>query len=184
MQMFAQFTRNFKPEHNNENNRQAPKKEGKFWAKFIPNGLGNGQRSKKRYPESTSYFPYHGYDIKPDHTSVTCSNQKGFHKEGATITNRMGGVSINCHFHTGWWRGKVDSTEINQSKSKALHIYIPPSRTKHISYATAVQNDSNDLSTLTSYLKTTVNNNKIPQGHPDSAATSLFLSKKHSYLGK
>ena len=100
MQMFAQFTKNFNPEQTKENNRQAPKKKNKFGAKFIPNDLGNGQRSKRRYPESTSYCPSHGYDIEPDHTAVTCSNRKAFHKEEATITNRMGGVSTNCHFHT------------------------------------------------------------------------------------
>ena len=99
--MFAQFMKNFKPEHTNENNRQAPKKEHKFGAKFIPNDLGNGQRSKRRYPESTSYCPSHGYDIKLDHRAVTCSNRKEFHKEEATITHRMGGVPTNCHFHTG-----------------------------------------------------------------------------------
>ena len=40
------------------------------------------------------------------------------------------------------------------------------------------------LSTLTSELKSVIENKKITQGHPGLAATSLFLSNKHKYLGK
>ena len=40
------------------------------------------------------------------------------------------------------------------------------------------------LSTLTSKFKEILNNKQIPQGHLDSAAMSMFLAKKHKYLGK
>ena len=40
------------------------------------------------------------------------------------------------------------------------------------------------LSTLTSKFKEISNNKSIPQGHTDSAKTSIFLTNKHKYLGK
>ena len=40
------------------------------------------------------------------------------------------------------------------------------------------------LSTLTHKIKAKSNDTPKPQGHPDSAATSMFLSKKHKHLGK
>ena len=40
------------------------------------------------------------------------------------------------------------------------------------------------LSTLTSKFKEILSNKTIPLGHPDSAATSIFLASKHKYLGK
>ena len=40
------------------------------------------------------------------------------------------------------------------------------------------------LSTLTSKFKEILNNKNIPQGHPDSAATSMFLANRDKYLGK
>ena len=40
------------------------------------------------------------------------------------------------------------------------------------------------LSTLASKFKEILNNKNIPQGHPDSVATSMFLANKHKYLGK
>ena len=40
------------------------------------------------------------------------------------------------------------------------------------------------LSTLTNKFKAILNDKSIPQGHPDSAATSMFLANKHKYLGK
>ena len=40
------------------------------------------------------------------------------------------------------------------------------------------------LSTLTNKFIAILKDNTIPQGHPDSAATSMFLSKKHKHLGK
>lgn len=69
MQMFAQFTRNFKPDQNNENNptgTQVTKKKSNY--------LRNGQRSKRQYPESISSCPSHDFDITTDHTHVTFSN--------------------------------------------------------------------------------------------------------------
>ena len=40
------------------------------------------------------------------------------------------------------------------------------------------------LSTLTNKFKAILNAKAIPQGHPDSAATSMFLANKHKYLGQ
>ena len=102
MQMFTQFTKNFKQGQCTEITPTATKgkekKKRKFRTNYIPNDLGNGQRSKRRYPESTSYCPSCGYDIKPMHTPVTCTNRKKNHNGAATITNKMGGVTTNCHF--------------------------------------------------------------------------------------
>ena len=57
-----------------------------------------------------------------------------------------------------------------------------------ISYAAAATNTYSDsmtrLSNLTSKFKEILNNKNIPQGHPDSAATNMFLANKHKYLGK
>ena len=54
---------------------------------------------------------------------------------------------------------------------------------KHISYAAAVtdaySNSMKRLSTLTNKSKEILNNKSIPQGHPDLAATSMFLVNKH-----
>ena len=58
------------------------------------------------------------------------------------------------------------------------------------SYAAAVTSTLGDsmtrLSTLTNKFKEILSNkiNTIPVGHPDSAATSMFLANKHKYLGK
>ena len=102
MQMFTQFTKNFQQgqctEINPTGTKGKEKKKSKFGTNYIPNDLINGQRSKRRYPDSTSYCPSCGYDIKPTHTPVTCTNRKTDHNEAATITNKMGGVTTNCHF--------------------------------------------------------------------------------------
>ena len=59
---------------------------------------------------------------------------------------------------------------------------------KYISYAAAVtdaySNSMTRLSTLTNKFKEILNNKSIPQGHLDSAATSMFLANKHKHLGK
>ena len=106
MQMFTQVTKNFQQGQYTKINPTGTavtgkeKEKSKFGTNYIPNNLKNGQRSKHRYPDSTSYCPSCGYDIKPMHTLVTCTNRKSFHNEAATIDNKMGGVSTNCHFIT------------------------------------------------------------------------------------
>ena len=60
-------------------------------------------------------------------------------------------------------------------------------RDRHISYAAAVTNNSNStmqLSTLTNNIKALLSTQSTPQGHPDSAATSMFLANKHKHLGQ
>ena len=105
-QMFAKFTQNLQQGQCTEINPKGTKvtgkekKKRKFGTYYIPNDLKNGQRSKCRYPDSTNYCLSCGYDIKPTHTPVTCTNQKSFHNKAATINNKMGGVSTNCHFIT------------------------------------------------------------------------------------
>ena len=59
---------------------------------------------------------------------------------------------------------------------------------KHILYAAAATNAYSDsmsrLSTLTNKFKAILNDKAVPQGHPDSAAMSMFLTNKHKYVGK
>ena len=75
-------------------------------------------------------------------------------------------------------QNKINSTDLNN--------YTSSSRinNKHISYAAAVTSNSSStrLSTLTNNLKALLVT--TPQGHPDSAATSMFLANKHKYLGE
>ena len=107
MQIFTKFTQHFQqgqytkiiPTGTKFTGKE--KKKRKFGANYIPNDLGNGERSKRRHPESWSYYLSHWYNIKHNHTSVSCTNQKGFLNKVATITNQMEGVSTNCHFYTG-----------------------------------------------------------------------------------
>ena len=104
IQMFSQFTQNFSQGQctviSPTGTMIKDKKKNKFGENYIRNDLGNGNRSKCRYPASTSYCPSYGYDIKPTHTPKTCTNQKSFHNEAATIDNKMGGVSTNFHHAT------------------------------------------------------------------------------------
>ena len=54
MQMFAQFTQNFKPGEGTvipPTGTQVTKKKSKFGTNYIRNDLPNGERSKRRYPE-------------------------------------------------------------------------------------------------------------------------------------
>ena len=79
---------------------------------------------------------------------------------------------------------KISQNKINNTD---LNNYTSSSRiNKHISYAAAVTNNSSStrLSTLTNNLKALLINQSTPQGHPDSAATSMFLANKHKYLGE
>ena len=104
--MFAKFTQNFQQGQYTEINSTGTqvtgkkKKKNKFGTNYIPNDLGGGKRSKRRYPDSTSYCPSCGYNIKSTRIPITCTNRKSFHNKAATINNRMGGVSTNCHFIT------------------------------------------------------------------------------------
>ena len=71
MQMFAQFTQNFKPGECtviDPKDTKVGKKKNKFGTNYIQNDLPNGEQSKQRYPDSTNYCPSCGYDIKPTHT--------------------------------------------------------------------------------------------------------------------
>ena len=104
-QIFAQFEKNFQPGTYTKINPAGMKLKEikKIEANYIPNDLGRGRRSKRRYPESTRYCPLHGYNIKPDHTPVSCTNREKNHNEAATITHRIGGCLTNCPFYTKWW---------------------------------------------------------------------------------
>ena len=81
---------------------------------------------------------------------------------------------------------KISQNKINKTD---LNNYTSSSRnSKHILYAAAVtdaySNSMTRLSTLTTKFKEMLNNKTIPQGYPDSVATSMFLVNKHKYLGK
>ena len=80
---------------------------------------------------------------------------------------------------------KISQTKINKPDSN--NYTSSPRNSKHISYAAAVTNAYSNsmtrLSTLMNKFKAILNDKSIPQGHPDSAATSMFLAKKHKYLG-
>ena len=179
---------------NRNKTNEKREEKSKFGTNYIPNDLGGGQQSKQRYPDLTSYCRSCEYDIKPTHTPVSCTNCKHFYNKAATIDNCMGGVSTNCHFYTAadeLWCGKVDSRKISQNKINKtdLNKYTPSSsNSTHLSYAAVVINTySNCMSRLlilTSKFKEIINDKNIPQGHPDLAATSIFLANKHKYLGK
>ena len=189
--MFTQFTKNFQqgkctginPIGTKVTGKE--KKKCKFGTNYIPKNLENGQRLKRRYPDSTSYCLSCGYDIKPTHRPGTCTNRRSFHNEAATIDNKMGEVSTNCHFITAdeWWCGKVNS-KISQNKinKNDLNNYTLSLRNKKKpqSNEAAVTNMLDDsmthLSTLTSKFKEILSNKTIPVGHSDSAATSMFLA--------
>ena len=104
MQMFLQFTQNFKQGECTvippTGTKVKDKKKNKFGTDYIQNDLGGGNQSKRQYTESTSYCPLCGYDIKPTHTPTSCTNQKKCHNEATTITNKMRGVTTNCQFAT------------------------------------------------------------------------------------
>ena len=103
MQMFAQFTQNLKQGECTvipPTGTGVSKKKNKFGTNYIRNDLPNGERTRRRYPDSTSYCPSCGYDIKPTHTPASCANKKAWHNDAATLENKMGGVTTNCHFAT------------------------------------------------------------------------------------
>ena len=103
MQMFAQFTQNLKQGECTvipPTGTGVSKQKNKFGTNYIRNDLPNGERTRRRYPDSTSYCPSCGYDIKPTHTPASCANKKAWHNNAATLENKMGGVTTNCHFAT------------------------------------------------------------------------------------
>ena len=103
MQMFAQFTQNLKQGECTvipPTETKISKKKSKFGTNYIRNDLPNGERTRRRYPDSTNYCPSCGYDIKPTHFPTNCTNRKSFHNVAATLANKMGGVTTNCHFAT------------------------------------------------------------------------------------
>ena len=61
MQMFAKFTQNFQQGQCTGLNATGTKltgkekKQNKFETNYIPNDLGGGQRSKRRYPGPSGY---------------------------------------------------------------------------------------------------------------------------------
>ena len=85
----------------------------------------------------------------------------------------------------------MDSKKVSQYKINKTDVnnYTPSSsNSEHTSYAAAITNTYSDsmacMSTLTSKFKEVLNNKNIPRGHPDSAATSIFLANKYKYLRK
>ena len=81
---------------------------------------------------------------------------------------------------------KIRQTIINKTD---LKVYIPHSSKKQYKIcaaAAAVTIPSNSISQLdifTSQLQTIHKIKTTPHGHPNSAATSNFLSKQHQHLG-
>ena len=71
------------------------KKMSKFRANYIENNLANEERTKRRYPNSTSYCSLHRHDIKPNRHSGNCTNRCDAHNELATI-NMLGDVTTKC----------------------------------------------------------------------------------------
>jgi hypothetical protein len=64
------------------------------------NDLPNGQRSKRRHPDSNAYCFSCGYDLPPKHDSKTCKWKKEGHKDNATLQNKIGGSERNCFHYT------------------------------------------------------------------------------------
>ena len=78
--------------------KQQERRPGKRPWNINDNDLPNGQRSKRRHPESDAYCHSCGYDLPPVHTSKTCKWKKEGHIDEATINKKMGGSERNC-FH-------------------------------------------------------------------------------------
>ena len=77
------------------------KKRGKFEDNYIENNMPNGERSKRKYANSTCYCSYNGYDIDPGYHSGNCTNRLENYNEIAIIDNMLGGVTTNCFHHKG-----------------------------------------------------------------------------------
>ena len=80
--------------------RRSGKRSTRQW-NINDNDLPNGQRSKRRHPDSDSYCHSCGYDLPPTHISKTCRWKKDGHNDEATITNKMGGSERNCFYFKG-----------------------------------------------------------------------------------
>jgi hypothetical protein len=81
----------------NNSRTQKGKSPRQQWS-INDNDLPNGQRSKRRHPDSNAYCFSCGYDLPPKHDSKTCKWKKEGHKDNATLQNKMGGSERNC-FH-------------------------------------------------------------------------------------
>ena len=70
---------------------------------FYLNNMKGGERSVRRFPESTIYCWSCGFDLKPNHLdNGGCKWKRPGHKDEATIENRMGGSTRNCFHHPNW----------------------------------------------------------------------------------
>ena len=78
------------------------KKKQEFGANYnIENDMMNGEQTKRRYLDSTSYCSLYGCDISPKHHSGNCTNRLADHNKAATIINMLAGVTINCFHYKG-----------------------------------------------------------------------------------
>ena len=78
-------------------------KSGTFRQQKIRNDMKNGERSKRRHPDSDIYCWSCGYDLSKKHLDDGgCSYKNPGHKAEATIENRMGGSTRNCFHHPNW----------------------------------------------------------------------------------
>ena len=57
----------------------------------------NNVRRRERDTSSTWYCWTHGRTMNPKHTSKTCLHRKEGHQEEATLENKMGGSTKQCH---------------------------------------------------------------------------------------
>lgn len=98
----------------NNGGRNDPRDVSNIPFHWLPNDLGDGNRSFKRYPNTHEYYWWYGYNVSPTHKCGRCLRKKGYtpDKDAATVTNRMDGSMHNMHLYRPWRRGRALESEI------------------------------------------------------------------------
>ena len=78
-------------------------------------GRGDNQSNSlpRRPLDPNGYCWTHGFGVSCDHTRKSCTNNKPVHKDEATRTNTMGGLSWNDHHKFEWHRPGNQAGYIN-----------------------------------------------------------------------
>ena len=99
-QLIQALNTNNKNGNNNNNNSNRNSNKVKFVNQ--PNDLIDGQRSKRRYPESMAYCSTCGFDVHPRHgDGGNCRQSRANpnHNPNARASNTMGGSQRNMHLY-------------------------------------------------------------------------------------
>ena len=158
---------------------------------FARNDKKGGERSVRRWPNSTIYCWSCGFDLKEDHhTKVAggCRWKKYGHKDDATIENRMGGSTRNCFHHPNWetlknnWRRwkegeKYKRFSNNNNSKKEVVPYILPSCKENLAKIVKCNDDYNSVRKQLLTIIEEPEQTKETIGKLDSAASSHFINK-------